>query len=255
MNRMIEKSPFLFIISFLYSTLAGPALAQPSIIDQIIKTQHSLVGVRATNMGLVKSSGSAAALDPKTGRIVVTHNAAMAAYQRGGAGVIIHPSGIIVTNAHTVNKAGAVTVVFSDNTETSAQVIRVINNLDLALLKFKPSRAAIPVIIGDSNEIRLGDEIATIGNSDLLKESITGGQVIGLGTSRSKKTKGQTDHDLIQTSFNVYKGDSGGPLFDKQGRLIGLMTAKQNSVDHSSFAIPSNKIVTYLNEYLKNPSP
>ena len=163
-----------------------------------------------------------------------------------GAGVVIDPSGIIITNGHTVDKANKITVAFKDNTVWPAEVLLVINNLDLGFLKVNVPSPLPIVTIADSDQITLGDEIITVGNSEFLKQTVSGGKIKGLGTSRSRQDQNQTD--LIQTTVNLYKGDSGGPLFDHEGRLIGLMTASETAHDHSSFAVPSNKIKKYLEE-------
>jgi S1-C subfamily serine protease len=175
---------------------------------------------------------------------------AVGSYQRRAAGIIIHDSGVIVTNAHTVQLADHIQIVFADKTAVPAQVGRVIKNLDLALLQVAVPFPLIPVTLADSDQIRLGDEIITIGSSPLLDKTISGGKVIGIGTNRSLPQQGERRTDLIQTTVNLYQGDSGGPLFDRQGRLIGLMTAKETSADHSSFAIPSNQILKHLKAYM-----
>jgi S1-C subfamily serine protease len=223
---------------------------QSSILDQMMQTQASIVDVRARNSGLVTASSPAAAIDPRSGRLIVHRNVAIGAYERHGSGVIVHDSGVIVTNAHTVQLADEIQIVFADKTVASAQVGRVIKNLDLAILQVTLPFPLPPVAMANSDQIRLGEEIITIGSSTLLDQTVSGGTVIGIGTNQSALRQGERRTDLIQTTVNLYQGDSGGPLFDRQGRLIGLMTAKETSADHSSFAIPSNQIIKHLKVYL-----
>ena len=229
----------------------GTTTAQDSIIEQMLQAQDSLVLIQALNVDTYASSPMGPAIDPQTGRLVVLRNVGQAQYQRQGAGAIVHRSGLIVTNAHIVNRANKIEVVMSDDTRLNAKVVRLVNNIDLALLKVQTPHPLTPLPIADSNDIQLGDDIITIGSSEFLRQTITGGKVTGLGRSRTLSQNGVTRNDLIQTSINLYQGDSGGPLFDKEGRLLGLMTAKEQGADHSSFAIPANQIVLHLINYLK----
>ncbi len=255
-----DTHDFIPLLSLLFILLTPSGLsAQDSILEQIIQSEASLVAIKSEMTGLYKSSKEGkAGINPKTGQVVAVSGITVASYQRFGAGVIIHPSGIIVTNSHIVAKASHLKVILHDNTEVPAEVIKVVNNLDFALLKITPPYPLSAIPMADSDQIELGEEIITVGNSELLRRTISGGKVIGLGTSRTLKDQGNNRTDLIQTTINLYQGDSGGPLFDKRGQLIGLMTAKEFSQDHSSFAIPSNKIKEYLLNYLQEasiPSP
>ena len=222
------------------------AFAQSSIIDQVQRAQPSIVGVTAENTDVFQSPPAIAGIDPKTGRVVVVRKVQQPTYQRAGAGVVLDSSGIIVTNAHTVQRSNSITVTLSDHTQLPASVVKVVMNLDLAFLKVNPPSPLKPIWLADSDQIKLGEEIITVGNSELLKQTVSGGKIIGIGTNRHPDGRDKTD--LIQTTINLYSGDSGGPLFDHQGRLLGLMTAKETSADHSSFAIPVNKIKKYLDE-------
>jgi len=227
-------------------------LAQNSLIAQMLNTQEAVVQVLAENNNIFKAPQAGAAIDPKTGRIVIARKLVRSSYHRNGAGVLIHPSGMIVTNAHTGHKANTIKVALPTGEVVYAKPIRVVNDMDLLLLKIDISRPLPFVQIADSDQVSLGQEVVTIGNSAVLKNTISGGKIIGIGVSRKLKHSGKHRTDLIQTTVNLYQGDSGGPLFDRDGRLIGLMTADEGATDHSSFAIPSNKIKTYLIEYLES---
>ena len=249
-RTMPKKDLFLLLIILcLWPGTLG--FGQNSIIDQIQQMQDSIVTIHSDISSFYKTPGQKAAIDPHTGKMVLLRTLTKASYSRVGAGVIIHPSGIIVTNAHVVDKANQITVILHDSTPAPAKVLRVVNNLDAALLKIDSPGPLPAVGIADSDEIRLGQEIITVGNSPLLNQTVSGGKIKGLGVSRTDQRTGQVHNDLIQITVNVYEGDSGGPLFDRNGFLIGLITAKETAADHSSFAIPSNKIKQYLLEYLK----
>ena len=233
--------PTICLTAIFYSKAV---IAQHSIIDQIQKSQASIVTVQAENVGMYKSP-RAAGFDRQSGRVILVRNVKAAAYNRSGAGVIIDPSGIIITNGHIIDKANKIKITFFDNRAWPAEVLLVVHNLDLGFLKVNMDAPLPAVVIADSDKLQLGDEIITVGNSEFLKQTVSGGKIKGLG-KRQGQNPNQTD--LIQTTINLYKGDSGGPLFDYEGRLIGLMTAAEGAHDHSSFAVPANKISKYLEE-------
>ena len=246
----VKKLLLIFTVLFLIG-LCPLGFGQDSIIDQIQKTQASIVTIKADISSFYKTPSQRAAIDPKTGKMVLLRTVAKASYNRVGAGVIIHPLGVIVTNAHVVDKATEIKVILHDQTMVRAKVLRLVDNLDMALLKIEPPYPLTAVNIANSDQIRLGQEIITIGNSAILNQTVSGGKIKGLGVSRTDQRSGRVQNNLIQTTINLYEGDSGGPLFNQDGFLIGLMTAKETAADHSSFAIPSNKIKQYLLEYLQ----
>jgi len=219
--------------------------AEQDIITTVQESMPAIVTIAAENTKLYQSPPTATARDPRTGRIVVRKGLTTAAYNRIGAGVILDTSGIIVTNAHTISKANRIKVILHDQTKIPAQPIKVISNYDLAYLQITPPYPLLPIVFADSDKVQLKDEVITVGNSEVLKQTISGGFIIGIGTSATEKEQGLDTTGLLQTSINLYKGDSGGPLLDKKGHLIGLMVAGQIKKDHSSFAIPSNKIKQY----------
>jgi S1-C subfamily serine protease len=250
--------PSLFLSALLLGMILfepSSLFAQPSILDQMLKTQDSVVTVTAENTNVFKSRPKIAGINPQTKKLVVLQEMPVATYERGGAGVVIHPSGVIVTNAHIIHKANQIKIVFPDGTKVRAELISFAHDLDFSLLKIDPPFPLQAVVLADSDQIHLGDEVMTIGNSAFLKQTISGGKIIGLGTHEGNKNDTARQTDLIQTTINLYQGDSGGPLLDRQGHLIGLMAAKETAADHSSFAIPSNIIARSLAEYLKTVIP
>ncbi len=240
----------IFVCGFALAALAQPT----SIIDQMMRIKPSLVEVTAINAAATLNTPQQQSLfkNPQTGKIVVLQRGTtLASYQRAGAGVILHSSGIIVTNAHVVGHAQQVQVLFADGAKVNARVVRFAPDLDISLLKVD-SLGALPIVkLADSSQIMLNQEIFTIGSSPLLKEAISGGKITGLASSRNGNYSNSYESDFFETSMDIYKGDSGGPLFNRSGELVGLMTAKLLSKNHSSFAVSSNKIRRYLIAYLK----
>lgn len=243
---------FLVFITLMISALSAESFSQPSLIGQLMEINEAIVSITAENADVFQAPAARAAIDPATGRILIARKLTASTYTRTGAGVIIHPDGVLITNAHTANKANAITVTLQTGETFPAQPIRIIHGMDLLFLKIDAGRALPFVRIADSDRIALGQEVVTIGHSEFLKNTITGGTIIGIGVNRKLKHAGTQRTDLIQTSINLYQGDSGGPLFNRDGELIGLMTADEGSADHSSFAIPSNKIQQYLLEYVNS---
>jgi len=223
----------------------GSASAQSSIIANVQKSLQSIVSVKAKNIE-VQDAPPAMARDPKTGRVLVAQRASGKYYSRTGAGILIDPGGVIVTNLHTIINAHYVKVITYSGTELPAKVLTVFGGEDLAFISIDNSEHLSPITIADSDKVKLGEEIISVGNSKLLKQTISGGKIIGIGNSRH----GDDDADLFQVNINVYHGDSGGPLLNKKGQLIGLMVASETRANRSSFAIPSNKIHDHYLEYL-----
>jgi len=232
-----------------------PSYAQESMISRMIAIQEAVVEITADKTDLFQIPVQRAAVNPLTGQVLMRRKMAQRSWRRSGAGVVIHPSGIIATNAHTASAADRITVTSASGESFSARPIDLMNGLDLLLLKIDSGRPLPFVELADSDRIGLHDEVLTIGNSSCLKHTISGGTIIGIGVSRRLKYSGHQRTDLIQTSVNLYQGDSGGPLFNHEGQLIGLMTADEGSTDHSSFAIPSNKIRESLLKYLSSQPP
>ena len=230
--------------------MTPPVLAQESMIETMQKAMSSVVSVIAENDQSFDSPQTG--IDPKTGQILTRHQIKQATLERSGAGIVIDPSGLIVTNTHTIFNAKKVFVILRDQTSFPAEVLGIVSQYDFAFLRIQPPTPLAAISWADSDQIHLGDDIVTIGHSDLLKEAISGGKIIGIGVAGGKNlhsTEGE-ETKLIQININVYKGDSGGPIFDRKGNFVGLMVAGQMKTDRSSFAIPSNQIKEQSKKFL-----
>ncbi len=160
--------------------------------------------------------------------------------ENNGAGVIISPDGFIVTNLHVVVYAERVVVYLSNKTAAPAKIVKLMPDEDLALLKIEPPFPLKPIGLADSDHVRLGDAVINIGNSALLRDTISGGKVWRLGTLPDDA--GLPMVEFIVVNMNLYGGDSGGPLLNSDGQLIGMIMAKYHNRDRAAIAIPSNKI-------------
>ena len=157
----------------------------------------------------------------------------------GGAGFVIDIDGHIVTNAHVVEDARALTVLFHDGHEASAKLIGMDTRVDLAVIKVDIARHLLkPVIFGDSGALVVGEAVVAIGSPYGLDATLTRGIISGLNRSL-EFDDGTTMDGAIQTDAALAPGNSGGPLLNQAGEVIGINTAGYRGTA-LGFAIPSN---------------
>ncbi len=139
-----------------------------------------------------------------------------------GSGFIIDASGIVVTNNHVIAQADEIKVRLQDDTEFDAKLLGRDPKTDIAVLKIEPGKTKLTAVkFGDSDKIRVGDWVVAIGNPFGLGGTVTAGIVSARGRDINQ---GPYD-DFIQTDASINKGNSGGPLFDLDGNVIGINTA------------------------------
>jgi serine protease Do len=158
-----------------------------------------------------------------------------------GSGFIIDPSGIIVTNNHVIDGADEITVTLQDNTSLKAKLIGRDERVDLAVLQVIPPKGKTLTAVqwGDSDKARVGDWVLAIGDPFGLGGTVTAGIVSARGRDINQ---GPYD-DFIQTDAPINRGNSGGPLFDMDGHVVGINTAIYSPSGGSigiGFSIPSN---------------
>ncbi len=160
-----------------------------------------------------------------------------------GSGVIIDPSGIILTNNHVVAGAQKVTIRTSDNQEHQAEVVGTDPDTDIAVLRITSDKHAFTTAdLGDSDAIQVGDYVVAIGNPFGLELTVTSGII-----SAKARVIGATPFDdFLQTDAAINPGNSGGPLFDLRGRVIGVNTAIVASGQGIGFAVPIDLIKSLL---------
>ena len=138
-----------------------------------------------------------------------------------GSGFVIDPSGYIVTNNHVVAEADEVTVTFQDDSKHEATIVGRDSKTDLALLKIETKKKLPHVEFGDSDEARVGDWVIAIGNPFGLGGSVS----VGIVSARSRDINAGPFDDFIQTDAAINRGNSGGPLFNADGEVIGVNSA------------------------------
>jgi serine protease Do len=157
-----------------------------------------------------------------------------------GSGFIIDPSGIVVTNNHVIDGADAITVTLQDNTTLKATLIGHDDRWDLAVLKVNPDKPLPAVHFGNSDAARVGDWVLAIGNPFGLGGTVTAGIV----SARGRDIQQGPYDDFIQTDAAINRGNSGGPLFNMAGEVIGINTAILSPSGGSiglGFSIPSGE--------------
>jgi serine protease Do len=166
-----------------------------------------------------------------------------------GSGFIIDSSGIIVTNNHVIKEAEDILVRFEDGQEYEAKVIGADPLSDLAILKIKSDKKFKPVKFGDSNKARIGDWVIAIGNPLGLSGTVTAGII----SARNRNIGMSRYEDFIQTDASINQGNSGGPLFNMDGDVIGINTAilgREGNIG-IGFSIPSNNAKIVIDQLIK----
>ncbi len=158
-----------------------------------------------------------------------------------GSGFIIDASGLVVTNNHVIDGADEITVTLQDNTSLKAKVVGRDETGDIALLQVKPDKPLPAVQFGDSDHARVGDWVLAIGNPFGLGGTVTAGIV----SARGRDIRQGPYDDFIQTDAAINRGNSGGPLFNMDGEVIGMNTAIYSPSGGSigiGFSIPANMV-------------
>ena len=162
-----------------------------------------------------------------------------------GSGFLWDRQGHVVTNYHVVKGSDFVRVKLTDGTEWDAEILGVAPEFDIAVLKINaPETKLIPLAVGRSDNLLVGQKVFAIGNPFGLDQTLTTGIVSGLGREINSQS-GEKIRGVIQTDAAINPGNSGGPLLDSQGRLIGVNTAilsRSGSSAGVGFAVPVNTV-------------
>ena len=169
-----------------------------------------------------------------------------------GSGFVVEPSGLIVTNRHVIAGADRITVTGQDFPPTLAKVIYVSDLLDLAMLKIAAPRPLPVLHFGDSDGVRIGDAVFAVGNPLGIGRSVSAGVVSALN-----RVIHETSYDdFIQTDAAINHGNSGGPLVDMAGRVVGIDTALYSSPHNTGsiglgFALPANDAAFIVDQVIR----
>lgn len=167
----------------------------------------------------------------------------------GGSGVLISPDGLALTNSHVIAGSNGIEAETSDGRSLIADLIGEDPATDLALLRLHSQSSFPSAELGDSNDLRVGDFVLAVGSPFGLARSVTLGIVSALGRSLGGQG-GRRIEGVIQTDAPLNPGNSGGPLLDHAGRVIGINTAVLQGSQGLCFAVPSNTAKFVVGEVL-----
>lgn len=234
--------------------------SESQLINQIAKT----VGPSVVSVNVAITTTSASTTDPFG---LFGFSAPQAQQeQAAGTGITISSEGIIVTNRHVVPQGTTnVSVTLSDGTELKN--VSVIgrtsdsDSLDVAFLKINDTKGhkLTPAVIGDSATVQVGDDAVAIGNAlGQFQNTVTKGIISGYGRSvqasdgSGSSASAENLDDLFQTDAAINEGNSGGPLVNLNGQVIGINTAIAGNAQNIGFAIPINDVRGLISQVLKN---
>ena len=175
--------------------------------------------------------------------------------QGSGSGFVWDRKGHIISNYHVVHQASAITVTFADGTSFDAKIVGTAPDYDIAVLKIDaPADMLVPVHVGSSRELKVGQTVLAIGNPFGLDTTLTVGVVSALGRNITSMTDRRIQ-DVIQTDAAINPGNSGGPLLNTRGQLIGINTAilsPSGAYAGIGFAVPCDTVARVVPQLIEN---
>ena len=241
-NRLVS----IIILGALPLTHSLFGHAQESPIDKVLQKGRAVVSIEAVDATIYKEGKPQAVRDPATGRILVIQRMRRVASVQTGGGIILSADGIIVTAAHTLKNKRDIIVTLFDGTRLPAKIVHQVKGQDTAFLSVTPPFALDTVPFANSDAAPLGMPVYAMGRAQWLKGALTGGKISAFGLD---KMDGVTRVTSLRIDFKAYKGDSGSPILDGNGNLLGMISAGQ-VVGAETYAITSNLIGTAYNDYL-----
>ena len=231
---------FLFVALFIPNSFA----AFPQSFSDIVKKEKSKV-VHVLNTSVSKTTQVPQIFQDFFGQQAPQQNRRQTA---SGSGFFVSPDGYILTNNHVIDKAESLTVILEDETSHKAKVIGTDPRTDLALLKIDIKKAPY-VKFGNSDKLAIGDWVVAIGNPLGLDFTVTA----GILSAKGRDIFGGTAYgDFLQTDAAINRGNSGGPLYNTKGEVIGINTAIVVGGQGLGFAIPSNLAVRIMDALRKD---
>ena len=185
--------------------------------------------------------------EPGVVRVNVQREAQVMGASSIGSGFVFDTFGRIITNSHVVADAKKIVVTFLDGRSYNAQLVGADPFTDIAVIKVNAEQTQFhPISLGDSSQLKVGEQIAAIGNPFGLSGSMTSGIVSQLGRLLPAEDSGFSIPDVIQTDAAINPGNSGGPLLNMKGQVVGINTAIQSATGEFTgvgFAIPSRTLM------------
>ena len=260
----VTKAVALILVCSLLSSMIGAAAA--IFLPKIIKGKtfiyvgtHALMELEEIQVGtdkvLTPAQVYAANVEATVGiqtSITTNYWGYQTTAAAAGSGFVLTPDGFVATNYHVVDNANSIKVTMYDGTAYPAFLVGFDAEHDFAVLKID-AEGLQPVVLGDSDELYVGDEVMTIGNPlGELTFSLTVGAVSAL--DRQITFSDGVTNDVFQTDCAINAGNSGGPMFNSHGEVIGIATGRYggSGVDNICFAIPLNIVRPVIEDLIKN---
>lgn len=236
----------VILLVFAFVMIPPPSISPPEII---VSNGHgpSTVG-EETPLALGKDLSLIQIFErAETGvvRVNIQRSEDVATTNGVGSGFVFDKNGHIITNAHVVENSDKVVVTFLDGRSYNAEMIGIDPSTDISVIRVDADSSLLkPLLIGDSSNLKVGMQVAAIGNPFGLSGSMTSGIVSALGRLLPQES-GFSIPDVIQTDAAINPGNSGGPLLNSRGEVVGINTAIQSATGEFTgvgFAIPSNTV-------------
>ncbi len=253
-ERLMTRKPWMLSFVFVFvivasmglgaivATSVGRGAAPPSTASNAAQTAAGTKTV-AGSQALVANAGIADTVDRARKSTVLIEGGSAA-----GSGLVIDREGRIVTNYHVVEGQKVLKVILEDGTAAKATVLGTDPSSDLAVLQSElPKDKLAPATLGDSSVMRAGDFVFAIGSPFNQSFTVTSGIISATGRSTQSSFTGRSIRDMLQTDAAVNPGNSGGPLFNVNGEVVGINTSIENPNGRFfvglGFAIPSNTVL------------
>ena len=251
----MKKIKIIFISIILFFGLLSQSYSKPvpeSFADLAEKLMPSVVNISTSTKVVTKSNPLPFQFPPGSpfgdmfkefGDPQERQSAAL------GSGFIIDEKGIVITNNHVIQDADDIIVRVNGDQEFKAKVLGADPLMDIAVLQLETNEKFIPVAFGDSDKARIGDWVIAIGNPFGLGGTVTAGII----SARNRSIGLSRYEDFIQTDASINSGNSGGPLFDMEGNVIGINTAilGRNGSIGIGFSIPSNSAQNVIDQLIE----
>ncbi|MBK9966752.1 MAG: trypsin-like peptidase domain-containing protein [Holophagales bacterium] len=247
------------------STSARPAVAGlPSFADIAERVMPAVVSIRSTD--IIKPSQRKGGMERFFGEGTPFHPFGPDRQQRGdqeeeqqqqsgGTGFLIEASGFVLTNNHVIDGAEKVEVTVGETDVYKAKVVGRDPATDLALLKIEGAKPFPTLAIGDSDRIRVGEWVMAIGDPLQFEKTVTVGVVSGKGRAPGLSNVTRSFENLIQTDAAINFGNSGGPLVNVAGEVVGINTAISRMAQNIGFAVPINVAKNLVPQLRKEGRP
>ena len=246
--RITNRLSYFIILGALICIHPFQGWAQKSPLSQVLQKGKAVVSIEAIDAATYKEGKPQGVFDRATGQILLVQKIRRVASVQTGGGIILDSHGIIVTAAHTLKNKKNIVVILFDGTRLPAKMVHQVSNQDLSFVSVTPSFPLETVRFSNSDAVPVGMPVYAMGRAQWIKGTITGGQISALGI---EKMNGKIRVTSFQIHFKAYKGDSGSPILDGQGNLLGMISAG-DVVGATTYAITSNMIGTAYREYLQS---